>query len=579
MPKITQNRWVYKPEAKIELVSELQNELKCSQTIARLLVQRGVNSFEAAKTFFRPSLTDFHDPFLMKDMEKAICRIQDALDSSENILIYGDYDVDGTSAVALVYTYFSKFTDNISYYIPDRYKEGYGISFQGIDFADDNDFSLIIALDCGIKAIDKIDYANQKNIDFIICDHHLPGDAIPNAVAVLDPKQSDCEYPYKELCGAGVGFKLAQAYCLKNDLPKEEVFELLDLTSIAVAADIVPITGENRVIAYFGLELINTNPRPGIKAIFEHTKKENSPIVISDLVFTAAPRINAAGRMDTGRKAVDLLTSLTKEKAEEIASRIELNNSDRKDEDKSITKEALEIMDNDAWYSNAKSTVLFQPHWHKGVIGIVASRVIETHYKPTIILTQSGDKVAGSARSVKGFSVYNAIDACSDVITQFGGHKYAAGLTLPLENVELFRQKFEEVVSSTITEDQLTPEISIDCDIQFDEFFDDVKNGLPKLYRLLNQFEPFGPENMTPIFCLKGVIDNGWGKIVGDNHLKLNITHPNDTSRNINSIGFNLGHHLETILNKQPFDILFSLDKNEWQGNVSVQLKIRDIRQ
>lgn len=579
MPKNKQNRWVFKPKAEMKTVNQLEKELQIPNTIANLLVQKGIRSFEDAKSFFRPNLNELHDPFLMKDMDKAVERVNTAIAKNENILIYGDYDVDGTSAVSLVYTYLLKYTNNLSYYIPDRYTEGYGVSFTGIDFAEDNGFSLIIALDCGIKAIDKIDYANEKNIDFIICDHHLPGDEIPNACAVLDPKQSNCEYPYKELCGAGVGLKLVQALAKKNNTPIEEVYGLLDIAAIAVAADIVPITGENRIISQLGLKKINESPRPGIDALFYQAKKENEVIVNSDLVFTAAPRINAAGRMDSGQKAVDLICSKSIKDAQEIASKINRFNDSRREEDKKITKEALEIIEADEWMKDAKSCVLYQPHWHKGVIGIVASRVIESYYRPTIILTKSGDKVAGSARSVKGFSVYNAIDACKDEIIQFGGHKYAAGLTLKEENVDAFRRKFEEVVSNTITKDQLSPEITIDAEITLDELRPEEGNSLPKFYRLITQFEPFGPNNMTPIFCLKGVVDNGYGKIVGDNHLKLTITHPDFSDIQIGSIAFNFGHLEQHILiEKMPFDIVFSIEKNEWRGNVSLQLKIRDIK-
>lgn len=579
MPKNTQNRWVFKPNGDKKTVNLMQNELGIPNTVANLLVQRGITDFESAKHFFRPDLRQLHDPFQMKDMQKAVDRINLALKNEEPILVYGDYDVDGTSAVSLVYTYLSKLTNSISYYIPDRYNEGYGVSYQGIDFAEDNGFSLIIALDCGIKAIEKIDYANNKNIDFIICDHHLPGDEIPNAVAVLDPKQENCNYPYKELCGAGVGFKLIHALCLNNAWEESEVFDLIDIAAIAIAADIVPITDENRIISTLGLEKINTAPRPGIEVIFAQSKKENKRVVNSDLVFTAAPRINAAGRMDSGQKAVDLLCSKSIEEANKIASNIEVYNSNRKEEDRKITEEAIQMIEEDDFLKNAKSSVLYQPYWHKGVVGIVASRVIESYYRPTIILTKSGDKVAGSARSVKGYNVYDAIDACSDVITQFGGHKYAAGLTMDEKNINAFREKFEKVVSNTITDEQLNPEISIDAEISIKELQSEQNGGMPKLFRLINQFEPFGPQNMTPVFCLKGVIDNGWGKIVGDNHLKLTITHPEHQEIKVSAIAFNFGHLEGHILtDRKPFDIAFSLEKNEWNGSTSLQLKIRDIK-
>jgi single-stranded-DNA-specific exonuclease len=578
MPKIMQNRWVLKQIDDLDKVSTLSKELNVSPTIAKLLLLRGISTLEEARDFFRPTLNHLHNPFLMKDMHKAVERIEKAISNNEKILVYGDYDVDGTSAVALVYSFFSQLTENISYYIPDRYKEGYGISFQGIDFAADNDFSLIIALDCGIKALDKIDYALEKNIDFIICDHHLPGDKIPKATAVLDPKQPDCPYPYKELCGCGVGFKLCQAYTQKHQLSEEPLFELLDLTAIAIAADIVPINGENRVLTTMGLARINQSPRPGVKALFDVSKRKDEPVTVTDLVFIAAPRINAAGRMESGTKSVNLLTAKTAEDATTIAAQINVHNTDRKDEDKSITKEALEMIENNPALHKAKSTVLFQPHWHKGVIGIVASRVMESYYRPTIILTQSNGKVAGSARSVRGYSVYDAIDKCSDLLLQFGGHMYAAGLTMLPENVEAFQKKFEEVVSATIDEKLLTPEIQIDCEITLDELYSEKENELPKLYRIIEQFAPHGPENMTPIFILKGVVDTGYAKIVGEEHLKCTLTHPQFPHIKINSIGFYMAHHLETIGSKKPFDVVFSIDKNEWNGSTSIQIKIRDIR-
>lgn len=577
MPKINQNRWVLKQIASEQDVKTLSEEVNIPVTIAKLLHLRGINSFQEAKDFFRPSLEQLHDPFLMKDMDKAVKRIEKAIKNNENILIYGDYDVDGTSAVSLVYSYFSSFYNNISYYIPDRNSEGYGISFQSIDFAADNNISLIIALDCGIKANDKIDYANQKNIDFIICDHHLPDEKIPNAIAVLDAKQNDCNYPYKELCGCGVGFKLCQAFALKNNKNIEDVYDLLDYVSIATAADIVPITGENRVMVAKGLELINSKPKAGIKALFDIAKKEDSAIGVHDLVFIAAPRINASGRMESGAKSVELLVSKNEEEASEIAKYINAHNTDRKGEDQNITQEALEIIEENEQLKNAKTTVLYRDYWHKGVIGIVASRVMETYYRPTIILTKSNGKVAGSARSVRDFSVYDAIEKCSDLLIQFGGHKYAAGLTMEEKNVEKFIKKFEKVVSESITEEQLIPQISIDTEITLDELKPENGIMLSKLYRIIEQFAPHGPENMTPVFLLKNVVAE-YPKIVGESHLKCLITHPNFPNIKVNAIGFNLGEHLSSIENKKPFDIVFSLDKNEWNNNVSLQLKLRDLK-
>ncbi|MFP5471426.1 MAG: single-stranded-DNA-specific exonuclease RecJ [Bacteroidia bacterium] len=577
MPKITQNRWVLKKITSEENIKTLSKALAISPTVAKLLHLRGINTFEEAKDFFRPSLEQLHDPFLMKDMDKAVKRIEKAIKNQENILVYGDYDVDGTSAVSLIYSYFSSFYNNISYYIPDRNSEGYGISTQGIDFASDNNISLIIALDCGIKANDKIDYANQKNIDFIICDHHLPSDEIPNAVAILDAKQHDCDYPYKELCGCGVGFKLCQAFAIKNKKDINEVYNLLDYVAIATAADIVSVTGENRVMVAKGLELINANPKPGIKALFDIAKKENTVVGVHDLVFIAAPRINASGRMESGAKSVELLISKNEKDSEKIAQYINVHNTDRKDEDKSITQEALQIIEENEPLKNAKTTVLYRDYWHKGVIGIVASRVMETYYRPTIILTKSNGKVSGSARSVRDFSVYDAIEKCGDLLIQFGGHKYAAGLTLEEKNVSAFIEKFEQVVSESITDEQLIPQISIDAEITLDELKPEKDNALPKIYRIIEQFGPHGPENMTPVFLLKNVVAD-YPKIVGETHLKCLIAHPKFPDVRINAIGFNMAHHLNKIENKQPFDCVFSLDKNEWNGNASIQLKLRDLK-
>jgi len=562
-------RWTLKPKPNLETVQFLQHALQVEESIASLLVQRSIETYEQAKDFFRPSLNHLHDPFLMKDMQKAVERIQKAIESNENILVYGDYDVDGTTAVSLMSSYLKSEYPNVATYIPDRYNEGYGISFQGIDFAEDNNFTLIIALDCGIKAIDKINYAKEKNIDFIICDHHRPGEQVPNAIAVLDPKQNDCNYPYKELCGCGVGFKLIQALASKKGKTIDDLVEYLDLVATAIGADIVPITGENRILAYFGLQVINTQPRAGFKAIINQIKKET--LTITDVVFIIAPRINAAGRMKHGQYAVDLLTETNVQTAEVYAKEIEYFNTDRREADKQITIEALEHIETQKEQERF-TTVVYSQDWHKGVIGIVASRLIETYYRPTLVFTKSGNMLAASARSVKGFDVYNALEACSEYIEQFGGHKYAAGLTLKEENYEAFKQKFEDVVESTIDKRLLTPEISIDTQIELNEI-------TPKFYRILSQFAPFGPGNMSPVFMSDNLEDTGYGKCVGEDnkHLRLTVKQPN--SDKIVCIGFGLGDKLNLIKDKRTFKAAYSIDENEWKGNVFLQLKLRDIKE
>ncbi len=566
--KEAQTRWLLKPKPEVSKIEALSKALKIDHTISSLLVQRGIETYDTAKTFFRPKLSDLHNPFLMKDMEKAVARIEQAIANNENILVYGDYDVDGTTSVALMSSYLKTIHPNIATYIPDRYDEGYGVSYKGIDFAHDNDFSLIIALDCGIKAIDKVAYAKEKNIDFIICDHHRPGSKIPDAVAILDPKQSDCNYPYDELCGCGVGFKLIQALASKRDETIEDLIEYLDLVATAIGADIVPITGENRVLAYFGLQVINKNPRAGFKSIINQIKKET--LTITDVVFIIGPRINAAGRMKHGQYAVDLLTETRLEQSEAIAKEIEAFNTNRRDTDKQITQEALQQIENNN-EQNRFTNVVYNENWHKGVIGIVASRLIETYYKPTLVFTKSGDKLAASARSVTGFDVYDAIEACSEYIEQFGGHKYAAGLTLKEENYEAFKAKFEAVVSNTIEDHQRTPEINIDQQIDLNTIDD-------KLMRILKQFAPFGPGNRSPVFMTENLKDTGYGKCVGDDKSHLRITVTQDGTPKLVCIGFGLGNKLDLITNKKPFKAVYSIDENEWQGKVSLQLKLRDIK-
>lgn len=560
-------RWILKPKPEQSKVDTLAKDLQIDTLVAQLLLQRGITTFEEAKKFFRPQLTDLHDPFLMKDMGLAVTRIETAIKNEENILVFGDYDVDGTTAVALLSSYLLSHYPNVATYIPDRYNEGYGVSYAGINFAEDNDFSLIIALDCGVKAIDKVAYAKEKNIDFIICDHHRPGEKLPDAVAVLDPKRNDCKYPYDELCGCGIGFKLIQALAAKNGEAIENLLPYLDLVATAIGADIVPMTGENRVLAYYGLKVINSNPRTGFRAIINEVKKEK--LTITDVVFIIAPRINAAGRMEHGQHAVNLLTVTDMEEAQKFAAEIEKFNYDRRELDQEITKEALlQIHENNE--QDQFTTVVYKDSWHKGVIGIVASRLTETYYRPTLVFTKSGEKLAASARSVKGFDVYNALQQCSEFIEQFGGHKYAAGLTLLEEQYDGFKKQFEKVVSQTIDPNLLVAEISIDAQINLDDIS-------PKLMRILKQFAPFGPQNMSPVFMSKGLMDTGYAKGVGqeETHLKLKATQ--NGSQPIDGIGFNLGNKLEKVKNRRLFNAVFSLDENEWQGRVTLQLKIRDL--
>lgn len=561
-------RWTLKPKPSLNKVKTLATELKVDELVATLLVQRGVETYEAARQFFRPSLEDLHDPYLMKDMDKAVNRIETAIANGENILVFGDYDVDGTTAVSLVSSYLKSYYPLVATYIPDRYDEGYGISYKGIDYADDNGCSLIIALDCGIKSIDHVAYAKNKNIDFIICDHHRPGEFLPDAVAVLDPKRQDCHYPYDELCGCGVGFKLIQALAQNRNQTMEDLIPYLDLVATAIAADIVPMTGENRTLAKFGLEVINANPRPGIKALIQNVKKK--VLTITDVVFIIAPRINAAGRIKHGNEAVALLTEYDLEQAEIFASEIEQHNSDRKELDKQITTEALDQIEINQ-ETEKFTTVVYNKSWHKGVIGIVASRLTETYYRPTIVFTKSGDKLAASARSVKDFDIYNALDACAEHLEQFGGHMYAAGMTLKEENYAAFKEAFERTVEQTIHPDLLTPEISVDAEINLIDINE-------KLIRILNQFEPFGPQNMTPVFMTKGLKDSGYAKGIGadEDHLKLFVKQIE--SQGFGAIGFGLGKKLDLVKNQNPFEAVYCIDENEFNGKVSVQLRLKDLR-
>ena len=562
--------WELMPSPEKEKVDHLAKVLKVDRNLAKILVQRGIETFEQARQFFRPSLDDLHDPYLMKDMQKAVSRIRQAIDNGEHILVYGDYDVDGTTAVTLVSTYLKKIYPNIGTYIPDRYSEGYGISIQGIDHAEQNNYGLVIALDCGIKAVDKIEYANKKNVDFIICDHHRPGDRLPDAVAVLDPKREDCDYPFKELPGCGIGFKLIQALAETRDESVNTLIPYLDLVAVAIAADIVPLIGENRVLASYGLDVIRVNPRPGIKAIIEQSKKK--AVDITDVVFGIAPRINAAGRMKHGLYAVSLLSEENVRKALEYAAEIEAFNTSRKELDKRITEEAL--MQIEGLQEESRfTTVVCDNEWHKGVIGIVASRLIETYYRPTIVFTRSNNKLTGSVRSVKGFDVYEALEKCADLIEQFGGHKYAAGLTILPENYDAFKEKFEEVVKNSISEESLSPQLSIDTEITLHEI-------TPKFIRILKQLGPFGPKNMKPVFVASGLRDNGYGKKVGSDqtHLKMSIINGAD-NKTYNAIGFGLGEKFPLISKGTPFKAAFTIEENHWNGATHLQLNIKDLKE
>jgi single-stranded-DNA-specific exonuclease len=578
-----EKHWFIKEQGDAESVKRLAEKLNINNLLANLLVQRSITDFDGAKYFFRPQLSDIHNPFLMKDMDKAVKRIKKAIKNNEKILVYGDYDVDGTTAVATVYLYLKNIYSNVDYYIPDRDTEGYGISIQGIDFAAKNNFSLVIALDCGIKAVEKIEYAKSKQVDFIICDHHRPGNKIPDAYAVLDPKREDCNYTYKELSGCGVGFKLIQAYNQKTGEPFKNLEKYLDLVVTSIASDIVPVTGENRILAYYGLKVLNSNPRPGIEAILKYSnvirKKTNintenifnKELIINDLVFLVGPRINAAGRIESANNSVKLLISEDIGSAERVAEQINTLNTERRNLDTQTTQQALDMISSNEKLKNGKTTVVFDPDWHKGVIGIVASRLTETYYRPTIVLTKSNDLITGSARSVKDFDIYDAVDACSDLLEHFGGHKYAAGLSLKEENLNAFQERFENIVSETIEDHMLIPEIEIDAKLNLN----DINK---KFYRILKQFAPFGPNNMTPVFQTNGVIDSGYARIVGNNHLKLNVVHRDISGYPVSAIAFQQGKHLEYIRKGIPFDICYHIEENVWNNKTTIQLNIKDIK-
>jgi single-stranded-DNA-specific exonuclease len=570
MSRAMEKRWAFRSEPDQRVVEELMHD-RCTEAVARLLASRGMTSPEEASLFFRPGLDQLLDPFLMKDMDRAVARIERALGDHERIMVYGDYDVDGTTAVALVYSFLQRFTGELIFHIPDRYSEGYGISFAGVERAHREGCTLIIALDCGIKAHDKVERARELGIDMIICDHHRPGDMLPPALAVLDPKRDDCPYPFKELSGCGIGFKLVQALAQHNDMPIDELLPLLDLVAVSTACDIVPVNGENRVLAHAGLIRLNQHPRAGFKAMLQMANVKRR-LCVTDLVFTLGPRINAAGRIEHGQQAVELLLARDLAEAERIALRVDGHNVQRQELDKDITREALGLLASDPLLQDAWSTVLFKPTWHKGVIGIVASRLIEQYYRPTIVLTESNGMVVGSARSVRGFDIYEAINACSDLLEQFGGHMYAAGLTMGAGQVEAFRTRFEEVVRATLPPSSRIPIEEVDLEVGLDAFD-------ARLVNVLRHMAPFGPANMRPTFVTRGLVDTGSARIVGSDHLKLSVRSADGTGPRFDAIAFKQAHHLDLVRSGEPFSALYTLEENEWQGRTELQLNIKDIKE
>lgn len=568
-----EKQWIFKPRPDAQKVQALAADLDVDEMIATLLLQRNIYTREEALNFFNPDLKNLHDPFEMDGMYAAIERIEKAIEKKQRILVYGDYDVDGTTSVAMVYSFLEQFHDNLDYYIPERYNEGYGVSYKGIDYAHQTGANLIIALDCGIKAVEKIRYASEKEIDFIICDHHLPGDETPNAVAVLNPKKRNCSYPFKDLSGCGVGFKLLQGYCVHKRIDMAKLYKYLDLVAVSIASDIVPITGENRILAHHGLIKLNTSPCEGLKAIRKTAKIEGQELNINDIVFKIGPRINAAGRINKGTIAVDLLISKSQKEANEKAKGIDLCNDERKELDQNIFNEALGRIAGNPEALKKKTTVLYDPEWHKGVVGIVASRLIEYHYKPTIIFTRSNGYVTGSARSVEGFDLYKAIDSCSDLLENYGGHMYAAGLTLKPENLPIFIERFENIVNETIEPEQLIPRIEVDVELPPDRINE-------RFYRIIERFQPFGPGNMTPVFATFRMFDSGYGRTVGKNHehLKLDLKHESCPKTLFPSIAFQMGNLVEKVAVSKHFDVCYSIDKNEYMGNTTLQFRIRDIK-
>ena len=571
-----QKRWLVKSPIEISKVEELRSALKVDRVVSELLLQREIKTFDKAQAFFRPSITELHDPFLMRDMDKAVERINLAISKNEKILLFGDYDVDGTTAVALMYSYLIQKYEHIDFYIPDRYKEGYGVSFLGIDYAAENNFSLIISLDCGIKSIDKVQYSNEKGIDFIVCDHHNPGDILPDGI-ILDPKRKDCNYPYKELSGCGVGFKLLQALSIQNKWNEEELFSYLDLVAISIGADIVQITGENRVLCYHGMLRLNASPRLAFKELVSIAKRQ-FPVTLTDVVFIIAPRINAAGRLRSGKHSVELMISEDYDTVSKIAKEINDDNVERRVLDQQITFEALEQIENDKNYSSKKTTVVFQNDWHKGVVGIVASRLIERHFRPTIVLTESNGMVTGSARTVNDFDIHEALIKCEDLLEQFGGHKHAAGMSLTLDNLAKFQERFEHIVSQSIASEDLAPEENVDIELTFEEIFTKEENRLkiPRLKRILNQLEPHGPGNMKPVFMSTNVFTTDV-RLLKEEHLKLSMTQPNSDII-LEGIGFKMADKMDLVSSGLPFDIIYTLETNVWKERETLQLNIKDIR-
>ncbi|MBQ1856842.1 MAG: single-stranded-DNA-specific exonuclease RecJ [Bacteroidales bacterium] len=569
-----ERKWIIRDNADQDKVSRLSAELGIDEVLATLLVQRGVDTFDQARAFFRPSLSSLHDPFLMKDMDKAVERLTKAIENKEKILIYGDYDVDGTTAVSLIYSFLRSRTPNLDFYIPDRYDEGYGVSIKGLDYAASSGVSLIITVDCGIKAIEKVEYATSKGIDVIICDHHLPDDHLPEAVAVLDPKRSDCGYPFDDLCGCGVAFKLIQAYSSTVGIPFSDLEPLLDLLVVSIASDLVSVTGENRVLAYFGLKRLNEQPRKGLEAIITLSKLEPNHVSIDDIVFKIGPRINAAGRMETGRLAVELLTATDDKTAMTIGNQINDNNNERKNIDREITKEALEMVQSGNCLAHEHATIVYNPQWNKGVVGIVASRLVEAFYKPTFVLTKSNGFVTGSARSIRGFDLYDSIEKCADLLENFGGHMYAAGLTLKEENLPEFARRIEEYVQTHLQEDMSTPVVEVDAVLDFAQI-------TPKFFRILKQFQPFGPGNNAPVFLTENVYDDGNGRKVGPagQHLKLELMQESQPYHQIAAIGFNMSEYFDYVKNGNPVDICYSVVENYYRGNSTVQLRLKDMRE
>lgn len=567
-------KWNLSTPADAGKVDRLTAELGIDHVLAELLVKRGVSTFEEARAFFRPSLDGLHDPFLMKGMDAAVERLHKAITGGEKILVYGDYDVDGTTAVALVYSFIRRFTKELDFYIPDRYDEGYGVSYKGLDWAADNGYTLIITLDCGIKAIEKVEYAASKGLDVIICDHHLPEDSLPQAVAVLDPKREDCDYPFDDLSGCGVGFKLVQAYSMRYDVPFETLVPLLDLLVVSIASDLVTMVGENRILAHFGLKQLNEDPCKGLLALIKLSNIDPGHINIDDIVFKIGPRINAAGRMESGRLAVELLTATDIGSAMKIAEKINENNNDRKNIDREITKEALEMVQEGRSLASANATVVYNPKWNKGVVGIVASRLVEAYYKPTVVLTKSNGFVTGSARSITGFDLYEAIESCADLLENFGGHVYAAGLTLKEENLPEFARRMDAFVEAKISEELLTPVIDVDAKLDFVQI-------TPKFVRILKQFQPFGPGNHNPIFLTENVYDAGTGRKVGAGgvHMKLDLIQEDQPYHQIPSIGFNMSQFYDYIHAGYPFDVCYAIVENYYRGNSSIQLRLRDLKE